>query len=89
MNKDVVPVRRCSSRPGTARFSGRCEQVHCPGEAVTICPVTNIVYSRALCRLIDRLALWQEHTMDNASHIEERMSRYFSDKTYIYIKKKE
>ena len=62
MNREVVPVRRCSSRPGTAGCSGRCEQVHCRGEAATICPATTLVSSRALseanaagslCRLAD------------------------------------
>ena len=63
VNREVVPVRRCSSRPGTAGCSGRCEQVHCRGEAATICPATvTLVTSRALseakaagslCRLAD------------------------------------
>ena len=62
MNREVVPVRRCSSWPGTAGCSGHCEQVHCHGEAATICPATTLISSRALseakatgslCRLVD------------------------------------
>ena len=63
VNREVVPVRWCSSRPGTAGCWGRCEQVHCGGEAATICPATvTLVTSRALseakaagslCRLAD------------------------------------
>ena len=87
MNREVVPVRRCSSPPGTAGCSGHCELVHCRGEAATICPATTLVSSRALSEtkaagsvaglLIDRLALWQELTVDHASHIEERDQRDF------------
>ena len=35
------------SHPGTARYSGCCEQVHCRGEAATICLVTTLVSSCA------------------------------------------
>ena len=48
VNREVVPVRRGSSRPGTAGCSGRCEQVHCRGEAAMIYPATSRVTSRAL-----------------------------------------
>ena len=56
------PARWCSSRPGTAGCSGHWEQVHCRGEAATICPATTLVSSCALneakaagslCRLAD------------------------------------
>lgn len=35
VNREVVPVRRCSSQPGTAGCSGCCEPVHCRGETAT------------------------------------------------------
>ena len=62
VNREVVPVRRFSSQPGTAGCSERCEQVHCHGEAAMICPATTLVSSCALseakaagslCRLAD------------------------------------
>ena len=78
MNREVVPVRRCSSWPGTARCSGRCEQVHCHAEAATICPAATLLSSCTLGEakvfvdlLTDCLALWQELNVDDASDIEE------------------
>ena len=62
VNREVVPARWCSSQPGTAGCSERCEQVHCHGEAAMICPATTLVSSCALseakaagspCRLAD------------------------------------
>ena len=77
VNRKIVPVRRCSSQPGTAGCAGRFEQGHCCGEAATICPATTLVSSRALSEAnitgsLCRLALWQELTVDDASDIEER-----------------
>ena len=40
LNKDVNPIKRCSSRPGTVRRSGRFEHGNCSGESATICPAT-------------------------------------------------
>ena len=76
VNREVVPVRLCSSPPGTAGCAGRCEQGHCRGEAAMICPATTLVSSRALSEAnttgsLCRLALWQELTVDNVSDIEE------------------
>ena len=48
VNREVVPVRPCSSQPGTAECSGHCEQVHCRGEAATICPAATLVSSHTL-----------------------------------------
>lgn len=33
VNREIVSVRRVTSRPGTTGWSGRCEQVHCCREA--------------------------------------------------------
>ena len=78
VNREVVPVRQCSSQPGTAGCSGQCEQVHCRGEAATFCPAITVVSYRALSKakpqdlfvtlLIDHLALWQELTVVDAWH---------------------
>ena len=45
MNRENIPVRRCSSLLDAQNV---VKQMHRPGEAATICPVTNIVSSRAL-----------------------------------------
>ena len=36
MNKEAVSIWQCSSQLGTTKYSERCEQVHCGGEAATI-----------------------------------------------------
>lgn len=48
VNREVAPVRRCSSQPKTAGFSGHCELVHCCSEAATICPATTLASPHAL-----------------------------------------
>ena len=62
VNREVVPVQQCSSWAETAGSAGCYGQVHCCGEAATICPTTTLVSSRALseaiaagslCRLAD------------------------------------
>ena len=69
-----------------AGCSGRCEQVHCRGEAATVCPATTLVSSHALneakaagslCRLADWSSgpVARTHcrlTVEDASDIEER-----------------
>lgn len=40
VNREVVAVWQGSSQSETAGYSRCCEQVHCCGEAVTICPAT-------------------------------------------------
>ena len=62
-NREVVPARQFSFRPRTAGGSGHCEQVHCRGEAATICLATALVSSRALSKanaagVVCRLADW-------------------------------
>ena len=52
MNKEVVPVRWCSSQLGIAERSERCEQEHCRGEAVMM-PI--------LLQLWSFLILWANH----------------------------
>ena len=46
VNKEVVLVWLCSSLPRTTRCSGHSEQVHCRGEAATICPTTTVASFR-------------------------------------------
>ena len=62
VNREVVPARWCSSQPRTVGCSGHCEQVHCHGEAATICHATSLVSSctlsevnaaGSLCKLAD------------------------------------
>ena len=48
MNRKVVPVQQYFSWPRTARCLGLCEQVHCYGEAVTICSATTLIPSHSL-----------------------------------------
>lgn len=88
MNRKVVPVQRCCSWPGTSL--GLCEHVYCHGEAATICPATSFVSYRALSEetlqdlfidfLTDCLPLWQELTVNHASHMKEWISCYFSER---------
>lgn len=88
MNREVVPAcgtTKGSSQPRTAVCSGHCEQVHCGGEADRIWLATTLVSEQSkrhrisVDLLIDRLVLWQELTVDDASHIEEcdRYDFYF------------
>ena len=67
---------------GQELWAGHCEQVHCRGEAATICPATTHVSSRALseakgagslCRLADWLSgpVARTHCRRYASDIEE------------------
>ena len=62
VNRKVVQVEESSSQPGTAGYSGCCEQVHCHGKVATICPAISLISSHALskayatespCRLTD------------------------------------
>ena len=79
VNREVVPVRRCSSWPGTAGCSGRCEQVHCRGEAATICPAATLLSSRALSEAkaagsLCRLADWSSGPVARTTHCWSRSS---------------
>ena len=44
VNREVVE-EKCSTRPGTAKRTERCEQVYCCGNAATICPITTLFSS--------------------------------------------
>lgn len=93
MNREVIPVRRCSSRSGTAGCSGRYELVHCVGEVATICFVTNLISSRTLgegnaagyiCRLAS-LPLWQELTVDDDHSLHRTPSHITFQTDLVYI----
>ena len=50
MNREVISVWRCSSRPESVGCSGRCKQVHSRGEAAMFCPATTHVSSHTLSK---------------------------------------
>lgn len=85
LNREVVPIRRCSPWSGTAGCSGRCVQSHCRVEAAMICPATSLVPSLAgpLCRLVD----WPPDPVATTlfgwchSHRRTENFHYFSDRT--------
>lgn len=93
VNKEVVSLQWCSSRPGTNGCTGCCDQVHCHGEAATICPATTLISSRApneenatgsLCRIADWSRVYlkgKPYSLLLWTEINrlQYQSRYFSD----------
>lgn len=84
VNREPVPVRRCSIRSSTCWCTGCCELVHCYCKAATIRPATTAVYFHKLSKenlkylfvdlLTGRMVLWQKHIVVDTSPIRERKS---------------
>lgn len=83
MSTEVAQARWCSSRPGTVRGSGPCEQAQCHGKAATSCPATTLasLTEQSKCPMISLQTCW----LSFWSTLKEKTWRFGKKKNVFFV----